>query len=305
MSKFQYCHSDDFPLLLSILVPAYSYPSGVRRIMREFGAHSSSQCEVLIFDDSPGDEVKQIIEAWREQGMPLRYQRNVPSLGVAGNWNALLEAARGEYCLLMHHDEFPLGSNFVGRALDVLRKNPDTDVLMMDCVLVGDDGRVARRHVPNLLRSWVARHVPAYLFRRNVIGPASALIVRRSLYPRFDDKLRWLIDVDAYFRLRQSTASWRVCGDLKIGSTLGRKDSITASIKDELKDLDAQERAYLVQKHPTAGLWLRADAHRWARAAETVLWAFMRVFTRLYARILSLFGILPVAEIDLKKALNK
>lgn len=290
---------------LSILIPAYSYPEGVDRIISGLTAEVDSLFEILIFDDSSDDGVARLVESWSHQGGWLRYQRNTPSLGAAANWNALLQAAKGEYCLLMHHDEFPLGSDFVHRAVDELRKNPDVDVLMMDCVLVRGDGKMVRRHVPNLVRSWAVRHAPAYLFRRNVIGPASALIVRRSLYPKFDDKLRWLIDVDAYFRLRQNTARWRICKHLQVGSLLGRGDSITANMGAGISEIQRQEQAYLVQKHPGAGMWLRTDANRWAHASEVALWALMRVSTRLYGRILSVFGVLPAEKMDLRKALNQ
>lgn len=291
---------------LSVLIPAYGYAEGVGKILSSFQDYPPDELEILISDDSRDEHVSQLVADFsRHYRGKLHYTKNRPGLGAAANWNSLLAQASGKYVLLLHHDEYPLGERFAQRALNLLSMAPEVDVFVMDCILMSSTGADVRPHLPRMIRKLVLKYLPAYLFKRNVVGPASCLIARRELYPRFDERLRWLVDVDAYFRLRQSTASWRVCGDLKIGSTLGRKDSITASIKDELKDLDAQERAYLVQKHPTAGLWLRADAHRWARAAETVLWAFMRVFTRLYARILSLFGILPVAKIDLEKALNK
>lgn len=290
---------------LSIVIPAFEYADGVRRILRNLSEDCPSSVEILIFDDSFSDGILNVVREWEGACQEIVYRRNCPSLGASGNWNALLESARGEYCLLMHHDEFPLGTDFVQRALDALRKDPGADVLMMDCVLVGSDGKVARRHVPNVIRSWVVRHAPAYLFRRNVIGPTSALIVRRSLYPKFDDKLRWLIDVDAYFRLRRSTARWRICKHLQIGSLLGRGDSITASMGAGISEIQRQEQVYLVQKHPGAGMWLRADVNRWAHASEAALWALMRVSTRLYGRILSVFGVLPAEKMDLRKALNQ
>ncbi len=289
---------------LSIVIPAFEYADGVRRILKNLSEDRPSSVEILIFDDSFSDEISNVVREWGGAFREIIYRRNCPSLGASGNWNALLESARGEYCLLMHHDEIPLGAAFVQRALDELRENPGTDVLMMDCVLVHGDGKVARRHLPHLIRSWVVRHSPRYLFRRNVIGPTSALIVRRRLYPKFDDKLRWLIDVDVYYRLRQSTARWRLCKHLQIGSLLGRGDSITAKMGAGIREIQRQEQVYLVQKHPGAGMWLRADVNRLARVSEAVLWALMRVSTRLYGRILGAFGVLPTEKMDLRKAFN-
>lgn len=290
--------------ILSIIIPTFEYAIGVRRILRVLSEECPLSIEILISDDSLTDEVLYVVKEYEYTAQKISYHRNRPSLGASENWNALLESAKGEYCLLMHHDEFPLSSLFIRSALDELRRNPNVDVLMMDCVLVRDDGKAARRHVPNLIRSWIVRHAPAYLFRRNVIGPTSALIVRRRLYPKFDNKLRWLIDVEAYFRLRHSTNRWRTCKHLQIGSMLGRHDSITASMGTKIMEIQRQELEYLVNKHPDASLWLSATKNRWIHTPEAAAWAFMRVSTRLYGTILSSFGVIPTKKKNVKKVLD-
>lgn len=273
---------------LSILIPAFGYPEGVGRILSSFLGVQSNDYEILIYDDSRDDKVSHVIANYADHFKDkLHYRKNLPGLGAVRNWNALVEQAAGDYILLLHHDEYPLGVGFLQRAIALLNLlSDDVDVFAMECVLVSKGGRLVRPHLPSVITRLVVKYYPAYLFKRNVLGPTSCLIVRRSLYPRFDDRLRWLVDVDAYFRLRQLTARWHVCGDLKIGSTLGREESITATIKDELKKLDAKERIYLNQKYPEARVWLAPDRHSILNALEGAAWMAMRVVMRLYYRIM-------------------
>lgn len=132
-------------------------------------------------------------------------------------------------------------------------------------------------------------YFPQYLFKRNVVGSPSCLIARRALYPRFDERLRWLVDVDVYYRLRIATGHWCVCDELKMGSTIGRKDSITASIKGELKTLDAQERIYLSHKHPQVRFWLTLRVNWILNFLEGGAWLSMRFITFLYNRLAYIF----------------
>lgn len=272
---------------LSILIPTYDYPEGLERILAGFRGDVPAELEILISDDSDGDQVGRLVEAFsRHFPGSLHYRRNRPALGAVGNWNALLEQATGEYLLLLHHDEYPLGDGFASRAIDLLERcSEDVDAVVMGCILVSDNGSVLRPHLPDAIRWLIIDRLPAYLFKRNVLGPASCLIARRSLYPRFDDRLRWLVDVDAYYRLRQTTSRWRICSGLKIASRQGRKDSITASLRQELREIDARERDYLSSKHPQADRWLIPGEHRFLAVAESIVWAGMRALTNGFYRL--------------------
>ncbi len=291
--------------LLSILIPAYRYADGIRRILSLFLPLPAEDCELIIFDDSPDDEVAAIVGGFMDSGAPVSYRHNRPPLGPAANWNALLDAARGEFCLLLHHDEFPLGDCFLGDLVETLREDPGVDGLMLDCILITSSGGRNRRHLPNWLRAFVVRHSPHYLFRRNVIGPVSGLVVRRTLYPRFDARLSWLIDADVYVRLLKGAKCVRPCPQVHICSVLDHPDSITARLGSAVSQLKHEERAYLRTIHDDVGLWLGPGPGDPVcgvpiRAAETVCWSFMRVLTRTIA----LFRTSPVPCSAIRQALH-
>lgn len=293
-------------ILLSVLVPAYQFPDGVARILNGFSECNDAECEIIIFDDSKNDSVK---EAYLAIGCAhrrnVRYMHSQPSLGAVHNWNALLDTARGEYCLLMHHDEFPMGDHFVRDLVATLRKHPDTDVVMLDCVLVAPNTGRNRRHLPIWLRALVVNHFPQYIFRRNVIGPTAALVVRRSMYPRFDARLQWLVDVDVYVRLLRVAKHFRLCTNIRIGSVLGRSDSITARLGSSIPKINQEERAYLQGKRSVSSFWLgpypnEPVVHGLLRAFETVCWRAMRGLTRVVGQLYPC----PIPRSEAKKALR-
>lgn len=275
--------------LLSILVPAFACSDGVRRILAHPQLLSHEDCELIIYDNSSGDDIDKIVQWWKNDvEARVTYKHNRPSLGAAANWNALLDAARGEHCLLMHDDEFPLGENFVEHLIAALREDPDIDVFLLDCVLCSPINGYNRRHLPMWLRSVVINRFPQYLFRRNVIGPTATLVVRRSLYPRFDVQLRWLLDVDLYVRLLKVAKRLKFCPKIQVGSTLGRPDSITASLGSSIPEIEREEQAYLRDIHHTDSLWLgpfsnESISRPVMRACENACWKLMRIFARLLA----------------------
>lgn len=304
------CNPPDTPPvnlpLLSLLIPAYSYPEGILRILSLLAPTHRDLCEVIIFDDSPDTAVEDGVAARRHAtGYPIHYQHNQPALGAIANWNALLDAARGQYCLLMHHDEFPLDSQGIRNLLDMLRQNPATDVVMLDCVLVSPQDGYNRRHLPTWLRKLVVSRFPQYLYRRNVVGPTASLMIRRTLYPRFDVRLKWLVDVDVYVELFKQAPKILVCPEIGIGSILHRSDSITARLGSSIPRILDEERTYLRASRDSNGNWLgpypeEPLIHKVWRILETAAWCGLRAWTRL----LSFLHLYPMSRSLVQQALQ-
>ena len=268
------------PILLSILIPTYNYKAGIERILKML-LPICADIEVLVFDDTPDSVIHTTIVDFAD-AMPLLTYRHNPThvgaaLGAGANWNALLDAASGEYVLLMHHDEVPLDRGFTDMVRNRLTSSPRADVYMLDIVLVHENLAPIRRHVPRWIRRWVPRHAPNFLFRRNVIGPTGTLIIRRDCTPRFDPNLRWLIDVDFYRRLIERTGKWAFATDIHVGSVQRSEGTITAQLSYHLAEIDTAERKVLAERHPRANLWLKASPGARLLWVETLVWAVLKM----------------------------
>ena len=98
---------------------------------------SFNDIEVLVNDDSPSDELKELVLSRRDQR--IIYHHNSPALGPAKNhWNAF-SRAKGEYIAILNHDDL-LSSEFVEKLLSKLDDNPDCALAFCDHWIIDTEG---------------------------------------------------------------------------------------------------------------------------------------------------------------------
>src|SRR5687768_8351704 len=90
--------------LVSICIPAYQQPALLERCLRSITSQTYKDVEILISDDTPNDSVKIIVDKFAKD-LNISYRHNLRPLGSPSNWNAALEKAKGQYVMLLHHDD--------------------------------------------------------------------------------------------------------------------------------------------------------------------------------------------------------
>lgn len=270
--------------LLSILIPIFNYPEGLERIIYGLNLKNVNQYEILVFDNSDNDSSKKIIDEWKlKSKFNITYTRNTPGIGPVKNWNNLLDAAKGKFSLLIHHDEFPIGSDFVSQLCDKIEKFPEKDIFILDCILVDSASGRNKRHVPSFIKSLLLKCHPVYLYRRNYIGPSATVVCRTKSYPRFDERLIWFVDTDLYVHIFLKSRKYMYLPNIKVGSLQGRTDSITAKISSSIKLIKAREISYLAKTKGFNNMWLNNDLFsKIVKSLEFVLWGLMRVSTKIF-----------------------
>jgi hypothetical protein len=176
----------------------------------------------------------------------------------------------------MHHDEFPLSGNFISKVLNLINMNINSDVFLMDLLIKSNQKNHLNHYLPIFIRIFLIKYIYGYVLRRNFLGPVSSLIVRRSVSPYFDEKLRWAVDSDFYFRLRKNTKHWISCKSLKIASISGRDDSITSKISSNLNEIRKFEFEYMRKKYPSYIFWLNLCKRSFLHYIEILLWVLLR-----------------------------
>ena len=265
---------------ISIIIPLYNYYDGILKIVESFQGDDLREIEVIVFDDSD-DPVEQlrIQELVAKYDNFITYRHNNVSYGPVFNWNALLDIASADYIVLMHHDEFILSKKFITNAICKIEKL-HFDVGIFDCFLM-KNGKIFRRHLPILFRFFLWKFFPLYIFRRNFIGPTASLIVRRELCEHFDNNLKWLVDVDWYYRLMLRTHKLACLNDIAICSQIDSKQSITGKIKDELPIILNDEEIYLSRKYKKKLLLLFTNKGFLSKIFcffESLMWKVLSVF---------------------------
>lgn len=228
---------------LSILIPAYEYPTGVLRILNLIYLSNENNIECIVGDDSNSKLVESMVKSHKLyfQGR-VSYLSNKNTFGAVKNWNNLLSCANGEYVLLMHHDECPENLDFFFMLRDLIEKSKKPDIVFLRCSLPLLLGKRLRYHMPFFLKNLFLKLVPDYLILHNVIGSPSNVVVRNNICLEFDEDLKWIVDVEWMVRLiRQSKGNWVIGRNLPIMSLYNVNTSITASLGSQIPEIRFNE----------------------------------------------------------------
>src|SRR5437870_5191686 len=91
--------------LVTIAIPTYERLSYLVEAVGSALAQSYEKIEVLVGDDGSNPAIREWCEEQTKSDSRFRYQKNNRNLGLAGNWNALADAARGEYINIIGDDD--------------------------------------------------------------------------------------------------------------------------------------------------------------------------------------------------------
>jgi glycosyltransferase involved in cell wall biosynthesis len=153
--------------------------------------------EVLVSDDSPGDEVEQLVKTYRER-LPVTYWHNRPSLGSPANWNAVLKKAKGEFIILLHHDDQFANDDSLTLFLAPFQHNP-----VLHFTFGRNEGieKYAGSKAVSVKFFEQYRTDPALLVKGNTLGAPSNLCLRREALQLYDERFKWIVDIEYYTRL--------------------------------------------------------------------------------------------------------
>ncbi len=123
--------------LVTIAIPTYDRLEYLKEAVASARTQTYSNIEVLIGDDGTSQEIKAWAEFISAVDSRVRYQRNERNLGLAGNWNALAAAARGEFIVIIGDDDRLL-PNFVEKLLELIESG--TNVAFSNHFLINSEG---------------------------------------------------------------------------------------------------------------------------------------------------------------------
>lgn len=214
------------------LIPYYNYLTGVRNIERVLNRNKNN-FNYTVSNDS--DEIKlNRNNNWIEG----------PHSGAVKNWNYLLSQLNESHFMLIHQDEeIVIKDNFSKAEL-----NPDT-VYVCDLAIKRAGIYI---YLPSNLRVYLINKLPSLIFRVNFIGPTASLIIPKNNL-RFNEELKWLVDVDYYYRLRMKYKFKAVHGlciisNTEIGQSITNSESsevIASWRRNEMKLLGIKNRTLL------------------------------------------------------------
>ncbi|HEX6186628.1 MAG TPA: glycosyltransferase family 2 protein, partial [Pyrinomonadaceae bacterium] len=91
--------------LVTIAIPTYDRLEYLKEAVASARTQTHREIEILIGDDGTSQDINTWAASIAGIDSRVRYQRNEHNLGLAGNWNALADAARGDFMVIIGDDD--------------------------------------------------------------------------------------------------------------------------------------------------------------------------------------------------------
>jgi glycosyltransferase involved in cell wall biosynthesis len=166
------------PPLVTIGIPTYNRAADLQRAVGSALAQDHEQLEVVVSDDASTDSTEAVMRSVVEREPRLRYLRQPSNLGHARNFQAVLDAARGEYFMWLSDDDW-IDAGYVSACLAALK--PGYSLVAGLPRYYADGRHVVDERPTNLLSPRPASRVLGYLARVNVNGVLFGLARRADL----------------------------------------------------------------------------------------------------------------------------
>ena len=230
--------------LISVCVPAFKNIEFLSRLMDSIAIQTFRNFEVIVTDDSPGPEVKALCDAFKDK-FSLRYFRNDRALGTPENWNEAVRKSSGEWIKIMHDDDWFADKESLAEYSRAIDGHPESGFIFSAYrdIFLDEDRERMMLLPPRRYRAF--RRNPSVLFARNIIGPPSVVLYRRSLGVAYDPTVKWVVDIDFYIRCMTITRPAYI-GKALVNVGLGKSQVTRDCFRQRVVEIP--ENFYLLQK---------------------------------------------------------
>lgn len=222
--------------LISIVVPCFNTPERyIRPLVDSVKNQIYENWQLVLADGSTDKTASDHIKTQAGQDRRITYLKVGKNLGIVGNTNAGLKAAKGEYVAFVDHDD-TLSPYALAEVVIALNADPDTDLVYSDEDKLSDDGRA--RKIPFFKPDWS----PELLLGVNYI--THLVVARKSLVDKigglregfdgaqdYDFLLRITEETDRIKHIPKMLYHWRLAqgstaktvGEKNYADTAGRR----------------------------------------------------------------------------------
>lgn len=234
-------------VFISVCIPAYNRPAFLQRLLDSIQVQTYRHFEVIISDDSPGDEVSGIVQQHPLQPV-IRYFKNSPSLGTPENWNESIRQAKGDWIKLMHDDDWFSDAGALQAFADAAGKYPDTRFFFSAYrnIYLDEQDREEEMRITPVWEKRLAAN-PEQLLSKNVIGPPSVVFHKKAAEPGYDNHLKWLVDIDFYIRYLRLNPKPLLLASILVNVGIGQ-DQVTQSCFRN-PQVEVPENLYVLQQY--------------------------------------------------------
>jgi len=127
--------------LISVLIPNFNYVKYVATAVDSALAQTYPNVEVVVSDNCSTDGAWELLNARYGADPRVRLYQNATNVGMARNFDRLLELARGRYVMCLSSDDF-LFPQHVAQLEAGFASDPQLDVVYCNAYFAREDGTV-------------------------------------------------------------------------------------------------------------------------------------------------------------------
>ncbi|TXH21716.1 MAG: glycosyltransferase family 2 protein [Chitinophagaceae bacterium] len=228
---------------ISICIPTYNRTDGLLRLLKSIEIQSFQDFEIVITDDSSNDDVFTLIKN-KYDHLPIKYFKNISSLGTPENWNEGVRKAKGAWIKIMHDDDWFSTPQALEIIVAHVKKTKKLFLFSNYTDVILDEDKKIPVKAPSFWLEKILKD-PVVLWARNHIGPPSVTMYHSSINMTYDKDMKWLVDIDFYRRVMNEYGGELIPEQLicvGVGST-----QVTQYVKYELP-LQATEHLLYLNK---------------------------------------------------------
>ncbi len=134
--------------LVTIGIPTYNRPEGLKNVIKNFIQQSYSNIEIIISDNcSTNKDVVEVCQYFAKEDARIKVFRQTENIGMYENFNFLVTKARGKYFMwASDDDEFDL--DYIKETIKIFKKEPNV-VLSSALPTVVNNGTVKMKYKPD------------------------------------------------------------------------------------------------------------------------------------------------------------
>jgi GT2 family glycosyltransferase len=226
--------------LISIVVPCFNTPEKyLTPLLESVISQTYQNWQLCLTDGSTNQEIKSNIKKLSNQDKRITYIDVQENLGIAGNTNAGIANAKGEFVAFLDHDD-TLSPYALSEVVNVLNWNPKLDLIYSDEDKLTDDG--AKRKLPFFKPNWSpdlllgVNYITHFVVaRKSIIDEIGGLRQGFDGAQDYDFLLRFTEKTDRIGHVPKILYHWRLA-DGSTSKEVGEKDYADTAGRRALAD---------------------------------------------------------------------
>lgn len=234
---------------ISICIPAYKRIDYLKRLLCSVEIQKFKDYEVIISDDSNDDSVAALLKNFNGR-FEIKYFKNEKALGTPANWNHAISKATGEWIKLMHDDDWFSNEHSLEK-FALATNNNNKFIFSAYCNKTEITNDTEMMFFNENLKTNILKN-PLLLLAKNSIGPPSVTLFHNSIKDKYDEGLKWRVDIEYYIRNISKGIEFTYINELLIN--VGVSESQVTNYCLNVPSVEIPEMYILLSKYGTSPL---------------------------------------------------